>query len=223
MSNKAIFITVVTVLAIAEWTLSAETITAANYDSARTRYNGDWDYPGDELASNVYSKVKSLYEGHWQTPFDHFLGVRGGGLYQEMDSQKILPLANIVSNNIDAIVSDWATYETNEMVRFTTICAIAYSGMDNYTNFVGRILAGYDADANFCGWPTVSFAFFPYGTVSEDTLEMNYDAPAVSNIILRMRAIAVSRNDDNLRQRCDYLISGESKRETLELKAAGAL
>ncbi len=202
--------------------MAEEYTTAEAFSEARIRYNGEWRYPADALASNIYAQVWNLYKDY-RSPFNQFLAVRGGGFFNEMDEQCIQPLAIIVSNNCTAIADDWQTYETNEMVRFTTLCAAAYSGFDNYTNFLDRILARYESDTNSCSWATVRFIFSPYGTVSDIALELNYDAPAVSNILQRMRVIAVANDNVQLLQKCDRLMSGEAKRELLELKAGGAL
>ena len=97
--------------------------TVEEFADARRRYNGEWTYPQDPLASNIYSRVKSMYEGHWLSPFDYFLAVRGGGVEMEMETTNFFTFVSFVSNNCSAIAADWPTYETNEMVRFTTLSA----------------------------------------------------------------------------------------------------
>lgn len=220
MKIKSIVVCAAALLSPLAW--SSEAVTAGNYAEVETRYNGEWTYPQSQLASNIYSQVKYLYSDY-RSPYDYFVTVRGGGFCREMDYRKILPLATLVSNNCAALVADWQTYEQNEMVRFTTLCAIAYSGFSNYTNFVDRVLARYEADTNSCSWATIRFASFPRGTILENGLEMNYDKPGVSNILVRLRALAVARGDNVLRDACDRELSGEAKRETLDLQAAGAL
>ena len=217
-------LTCATVLAMLAISLSAEEwLTGEAFANARSRYNGNWTYPQDPLASNVYVQVRQLYGGNGRTPFDHFVGVRGGGMAQEMEMQSLVPFVHFVSNHCAEIAADWPTYETNEMVRFTTLSAVGYSGFANYTNFVDVVLSRYESNTNSCSWSTIKFMKSPYGTTQEVALELNYDVPAVSNILLRMRSAAIANGDDKMRQACDCELSGEGNRNYLEMKAAGAL
>ena len=54
---------------------------------------------------------------------------------EDRDMPKFLALTACVSNHCAEIAADWRTYETNEMVRFTTLSAVGYSGYSNFTNF----------------------------------------------------------------------------------------
>ena len=81
----------------------------------------------------------------------------------------------------------------------------------------GGVLAGYEANTNYCGWDTIRFINYPYGaSTNKYYLTMNYEQPAVSNIISRLRALAVARGDEDLREMCDERLSGEAKRNCLE-------
>ena len=216
MKNSAAIIWTTAMLLLAVCINAAEVINAGNYAEVEARYNGEWTYPQNTLASNVYSKVKQLYAGH-RSPFDFFITVRGGGVDLEMPTADFFEFASFVSNNCSAIAADWPTYETNEMVRFTTLSAVAYSGFDRMTNLADRVLAGYEANTNYCGWDTIRFINYPYGaSTNKYYLTMNYEQPAVSNIISRLRALAVARGDEVLREMCDERLSGEAKRNCLE-------
>ena len=216
MKNSAAIICATAMLLLAVCINAAEVINASNYAEVEARYNGEWSYPQSALASNVYSKVKQLYADH-SSPFDFFITVRGGGVDLEMPTADFFEFASFVSNNCSAIAADWPTYETNEMVRFTTLSAVGYSGVDNYTNFVDRILALHEGNVNSCGWETVRFLFHPYGTASHNTLDIYYDTSTVSNIIQRVRAIAIQRGDTNLLFTCDFMASGVQKQIILEM------
>ena len=216
MKNSTAIIWTTAMLLLAVCINAAEVINASNYAEVEARYNGEWTYPQNTLASNVYSKVKQLYAGH-RSPFDFFITVRGGGVDLEMPTADFFEFASFVSNNCSAIAADWPTYETNEMVRFTTLSAVGYSGVDNYTNFVDRILALHEGNVNSCGWETVRFLFHPYGTASHNTLDIYYDTSTVSNIIQRVRAIAIQRGDTNLLFTCDFMASGVQKQIILEM------
>ena len=69
----------------------------------------------------------------------------------------------------------------------------------------------------------MSFLLSPYGTPCDPSIGLNYDNPVVSNIITRIRQVEVSLNQTNGVNACDAFLSGEWKREYLEMKAAGAL
>lgn len=209
-------------LFMSAFAFTEEIITASNFEQMEARYNGEWSYPQEQLASNIYLHVKNIYRDS-RSPFDSFVTVRGGGFCNEMEEEKILPLVSVVSNNCEAIADDWTMYETNEMVRFTTLCAIAYSGYDNYVEFADHMLSRHEADTNSCSWATVRFACLPYGTRLHDALEMHYETPVASNILTRLRALAIRHGDEALRNSCDLKLSGAAKREALELQAAGAL
>ena len=216
MKNSVAIIWTTAMLLLAVCINAAEVINAGNYAEVEARYNGEWSYPQSALASNVYSKVKQLYADH-SSPFDFFITVRGGGVDLEMPTANFFEFASFVSNNCSAIAADWPTYETNEMVRFTTLSAVAYSGFDRMTNLADRVLAGYEANTNYCGWDTIRFVNYPYGaSTNKYYLTMNYEQPAVSNIISRLRALAVARGDEGLREMCDERLSGEAKRNCLE-------
>ena len=200
-----------------------EWLTEEAFADARRRYNSMWTYPQDATASNVYMQVRQLYGGNGRTLFDHFLGVRGGGVAQEMEMQDFMPFVHFVSNHCAEIAANWQIYETNEVVRFTTLSAVGCSGFDNYTNFVDMVLCQYETGTNSCSWSTVKFMKSPYGTEEEVSLELKYDIPFVSNILLRVRSAAMKIGDDTVRQSCEFELSGNGRRNYLEMKAAGAL
>lgn len=199
---------------------ATEVITVENFQEVEQRYNAEWTYPNGAVASNVYALVRNIYGGH-RSPFDHFLTVRGGGVSSEMDISEIMPLVNFVSNHCAAIATDWPTYETNEMVRFTTLCAVGFAGYDNYTNFSDTVLALYEANTNNCSWDTIKFIHAPYGTASENSLSLNYDQPVVSNLLLRIRARAIEVGDPDRPDICEDQLSGAAKLDCLDMQSWG--
>ena len=142
---------------------------------------------------------------------------------EDRDMSKFLALTACVSNHCAEIAADWRTYETNEMVRFTTLSAVGYSGYSNFTNFADIVTTRRLSDPSLCSWNTVSFLLSPYGTPCDPSIGLNYDNPVVSNIVLKIRQIAVMENNTNEVDTCDVFLSGEWKRHHLEMKAAGAL
>ena len=212
--------------------MHGEEITSENFVQIKAKYDGQWHHPNGTLASNVYARVHSVYRygvqpAPWNSLFSYFLSVRGGGgirqdLY-DSDMPKFLALTACVSNHCAEIAADWRTYETNEVVRFTTLSAVGYSGYSNFTNFADIVTTQRLSDPSFCSWNTVSFLLSPYGTPCDPSIGLNYDNPVVSNIVLKIRQIAVVENNTNEVDTCDVFLSGEWKREYLEMKAAGAL
>lgn len=202
----------------------AEIFTTTNETAVVAHYNGEWAYPQSAIASNVYAQVKPLYEGHWLSPFDYFLAVRGGGVAQEMDMQRFMPFVHFVSNNCAAISADWMAYETNDMVRFTTLSAVGFSGFDNLTNLATHVLSLYEADANAISWQTIEMLSGPDDPPdAAHYLCLNYDVPGVSNLVNRFKAIYVGRGEMDRASLFDADLSGEGKRDYLDMKAAGAL
>ena len=142
---------------------------------------------------------------------------------EDRDMPKFLALTACVSNHCAEVAADWRTYETNEVVRFTTLSAVGYSGYSNFTNFADIVTAQLMSNPSLCSSCTMNFLVSPYGMPSETCMGLNYDNPVVSNIITRIRQVEVSLNQTNEVDTCDVFLSGEWKRHHLEMQAAGAL
>ena len=136
-------------------------------------------------------------------------------------SDEFVAFYNFVSNHCDEIVSNWRAYETNEMVRFTTLSAIGFTGYDNMTNLAEHVIGEYVNNTNFCSWATVRFVHMPYGTLAERYFALNYDIPAISNLLTRIRAKADEVGDASMKSMCERELSGKAKEEYLLLKEAG--
>lgn len=185
----------------------------------------------NSLVTNVYSKTMHVYSdyvflGRHRSQEYFFSGVRGGGVDFELDGihlERFMDLVSVVSNNCEAIASDWHAYETNEMVRFTTLSAVGFSGYNNYTNFVRRLLDSYDEVPRTNSWKSIQFISGPYGTPMDFQLALNYESSIVSNLISRIKEHAAVNNATNDFNWCNKVLSGEWKRNYLIMEAAGAL
>ena len=183
------------------------------------------------LLTNVYQKVHHIYSdyvfcGRLRTPEYFFSGVRGGGVDFELDGvhlERFMELVNVVSNNYGTIASNWYAYETNEMSRFTILSAIGYLGYENYTNFVDKILAYSETDMRTNYWRSLRFIMSPYGTKQENRLALNFENATVSNFFQRLRQQAIYNGETNSVNWCNDVLSGEWKKDHLEMEAAGAL
>ena len=183
------------------------------------------------LLTNVYLKSSQVYQNHYlngrlRSPERYFRCVRGGGVDFELDGihlERFMDLVKVVSNNCPQIASDWYSYETNEMVRFTTLSAVGYSGYNNYTNFVRLILDYKDQVQTTNLWRTVHFIADPYGTPMEFQLALNYENPMISNQIVRIKSYAILNDATNSVNWATKVLSGEWKRNYLQMEAAGAL
>ena len=183
------------------------------------------------LLTNIYQKTSHLYSdfvfcGKLRTPEYFFLGVRGGGVNFELDGihlERFMELVKVVSNNYAAVASDWYSYETNEMSRFTILSAVAYLGYDSYTNFVDRILEYSETDVRTNYWRSLRFIMSPYGTKQENRLALNYENATVSNFFQRLRQQAINNGETNSVNWCNDVLSGEWKKDHLQMEAAGAL
>lgn len=174
-----------------------------------------------DIATNVYAKVASTYANEWPDSERAFQSIRAGGIATDLGWEAFEPVCLTVSNHCAEIIADWHTYETNEMVRFTTLSALCFSGFANYTNTINHILAGYEADTNFCSWATIRFLNLPYGTSSQLDLQWSYDWPGVSNLVLRLRAAAEAHGDTNTVNMCNATIDGSLKQDCLDSIAQG--
>lgn len=154
-----------------------------------------------------------------------FMGVRGGdGLVGNADTENpFLELVAVVSNNYAAIGRDWNGYRTNEVVRFTVLSAVGFSGVDVYTNFTAAIVARCERTGDTNDWETVRFLLTPVMTAQERVFMMNYDSPPYGDLLRRIRACATRRNDTKTVEVCDDYLSGEPRREYLDLKEAGGI
>ena len=174
--------------------------------------------------TNVYAKCFHIFQdyklhGNPIPVEDRFLAVRGGGVDFELDGvhlERFMNLVNVVSNNCDAIVSNWYDYETNEVTRFTVLSAVGYSGYENYTNFVDKILAYSERNTQTNYFRSLNFIMCPYGTRQDCKLALNYENAIVSNLFLRFKAQAVKNADTNNVNWCDEVLSGEWKRYYLD-------
>ena len=183
------------------------------------------------LLTNIYQKTSHIYSdfvfcGKLRTPEYFFLGVRGGGVNFELDGihlERFMELVKVVSNNYAAVASDWYSYETNEMSRFTILSAVAYLGYDSYTNFVDRILEYSETDVRTNYWRSLRFIMSPYGTKQENRLALNYENATVSNFFQRLRQQAINNGETNSINWCNDVLSGEWKKDHLQMEAAGAL
>lgn len=178
----------------------------------------------DGLVSNIYAQVDLVYgSDKWDSPRDVFHSVRGGDGYEGGSVRKpFYALIPVVSNNYEKILQDWGTYATNEVVAFTVSNAAAYSGGKVLVSFVETAMSRYERTKSEDDWWTLKYLMVPRLTRQMDFMELNYDTPAVSNLIVRFRTCLESRGDlPDLVSWCDDVLSGDAKKYDLELNAAG--
>ena len=130
-----------------------------------------------------------------------------------------MELVEVVSNNYAAVAADWYSYETNEMVRFTTLSAVGYLGFNSYTNFVTQLLDYNDSTRTTNLWNSIRFISDPYGTPMEFQLALNYESAIASNQILRIKSCATLNGATNTINWANKVLSGEWKRSYLDEEA----
>ena len=177
-----------------------------------------WERPVDEGARAEWDKDRLRWD-----PYDHFLTVRGGGFLNDGMTDKFVSFCGFVSNRCNEIVADWPAYETNDVARFTLSSAIGFTSFSNMTNLAERVLSMYEKDNGSVSTDTLFRIRIPAGTPpdSEHYLALNIDVPGVSNIVQRLRNIAVANSNTNGILYCDACLSGELKAEYLAMKEAG--
>ena len=179
------------------------------------------------LLTNVHLKCSRVYQdrymnGRARSPEGYFQCVRGGGVNFELDGihlERFMELVEVVSNNYAAVAADWYSYETNEMVRFTTLSAVGYLGFNSYTNFVTQLLDYNDSTRTTNLWNSIRFISDPYGTPMEFQLALNYESAIASNQILRIKSCATLNGATNTINWANKVLSGEWKRSYLDEEA----
>jgi hypothetical protein len=63
----------------------------------------------------------------------------------------------------------------------------------------------------------------PYGTREESSIAVNYENGIISNLVVRFRNQSLKVSDTNNVKWCDKVLSGEWKRDYLDMKTSGAL
>ncbi len=185
-------------------------------------------WASESLTTNVYAMVQSVFAAEaatsGETPTNIYYGAVGGGMAQECMNEAFRSFCTFVSNHCDAIASDWNSYETNDMVRFTTLSAIGFSGFHNLTNVADKVLSLYEANTNSVCWSTINMLCTPDDPAEATSyLGLHYEDPGVSNLVLRFRQAGVSASNDAFVQYCDSCLAGEEKAKYQDMKSSGAL
>ena len=172
---------------------------------------------GDDLSSNVYMKVASIFSGGDLSETNRlFAAVRGGGFDNELDSCQFNDLNSYVSNNCNQILSSWSLYRTNEVVRFSVLSAVGFSGVDVYTNTLSCLLASFESGCT-SEWASIEFVASPYGTPLDGILARRISAPGFSNLVSRVKSASLLMSDADTSDWCDEVLSGAAKRELDDL------
>ena len=182
----------------------------------------------NDLALSIRTQVESIFsreaaeEGYDMTNVYFF--ARGGGLAHECMNDEFKSFCTFVSNNCGLIAANWKVCETNEMLRFATLSAIGFSGFDNMTNFANKVLSLHELRTIVASEETIERIYTPDDPPdATHYLDLAYDNPGISNLVLRIKAIANSMGLNSLSQSCDETLSGERKKSYLNMKNAGAL
>ena len=152
---------------------------------------------------------------------DRFNSVRHGGLQNELEPAEWGAFSNlcmVVSNNYGAILQNWGSYSTNELVRFTVLNAVAYSGECVYTNFFDRFMTDCAPSQGSVALPDVEYLCSPFGTPLEEYVALQYDNPTISNLLAQVASFAENHGGTNLLSGCRQRITGAAKQYFLENK-----
>ena len=175
----------------------------------------------DCLLTNVYAKARMVFSsgtGNSDDPDSRFACVRSGGFQIELEDAEWRAFSNlcvVVSNHYPTILQNWCRYYTNEMVRFSVLNAVSFSGECVYTNFFERLASSFtpshDAD-----WQSLEYLVAPFGTPMEQHAAMFHDNQTISNILEHVATLAENGGSTNLVRGCRQRISGEVKQYLLE-------
>ena len=175
------------------------------------------------LVSNVYNQVSLIFkeDGGLNTE-SYFGGVYGGdGYLWGSLKQPFLEFVPVVSNNAVQITEDWDSYATNEVVSYTVLSAIGFSGFNVYTNFLESMLLRYEQTQTSNNWEVVRYLLLPINTPLENGLLLNNNNVAVSNMLLRIKTFAIQRNENKIKRLCERFISSEARKRYLDMIEMG--
>ena len=175
------------------------------------------------LVSNVYNQVSLIFkeDGGLNTE-SYFGGVYGGdGYLWGSLKQPFLEFVPVVSNNAVQITEDWDSYATNEVVSYTVLSAIGFSGFNVYTNFLESMLLRYEQTQTSNNWEVVRYLLLPINTPLENGLLLKNNNVAVSNMLLRIKTFAIQRNENKIKRLCERFISSEARRRYLDMIEMG--
>jgi len=175
----------------------------------------------DCLLTNLYARAHMIFvsgDGDLSKSDSRFDCVRHGGMLNELEDhewQSFSNLCTIVSNCYPTILQNWEKYHTNEVVRFSVLNAVAFSGECVYTNFFERFVANF-TPPNDSDMESLRYLVAPFGTPMEQQVAMKYDDPVISNLLSRIVILAETHGDTNLVISCRQRISGCVKQYMLE-------
>ena len=177
----------------------------------------------ENLTLNIYNQVSVIFQEDGGLKSERlYNSVYGGDGYMWGSlMQPFLELTSVVSNNYAEIAEDWNSYKTNPVVSHTVLTAIGFSGVNVYTNFTAIMLGRYEQTQSSNDWKVVKFLAAPFCTPLEQSASLLYDDVVVSNLFIRIRSGAISQGDMSIKEICEDLLSGKSKKTLLRMKALG--
>lgn len=143
-----------------------------------------------------------------------FDSARHGGFLNELEDCQWGVFSNFcmaVSNSSESILQNWSRYSTNELVRFTILNGIAFSGECVYTNFVNRFVTDVPTRLVGSERPTVEYLLFPFGTPLEEHVAMTYDNPTISNVLCQASRYFEGCGETNLLNWCRQCLAGDMR------------
>ena len=152
------------------------------------------------------------------------MGVLEYGIPQQVRATpSFTNLVAAISNEVNGCFADWKVLATNDLNRALFRTALAESGPGIYTRFVTNALDKSALQAMEYGGLELEEYMDAACTRLEDYYMLNYSQPGISNLWLRARAIFEAKGLSDSVKWVDDILSGEAKKEYLELKAAGAI
>lgn len=175
----------------------------------------------DAILTNVYSKTYMMFSSGDVSSEDsdsRFSCLRSGGFLIELEDAEWQAFSNlciVVSNHYPTILQNWDKYYTNEVVRFSVLNAVSFSGDCVYTNFFERIVTSF-TPSHYVDLESLGYLVAPFGTPMEQYAAMHHDDHTISNVLDRVATLAENQGNTNLVRACRQRISGEVKQYLLD-------
>ena len=119
-----------------------------------------------------------------------------------------------VSNHWQGAFDDWGRYATNSEIRLLMENVVSFAGTNAFIGLWGKLLDMYEQQPDPVLLKFIDEIHAPSTGPLEDYVFLNFDLPAISNCLLRTKALHSPTNTE-MRAYYDSVLSGEY-RETIE-------
>ena len=123
-----------------------------------------------------------------------------------------------ISNHWQEALADWGFFATNEEHRLLFRHLVGFAGTNAFIGVWNRLIDLHEADARQCAAKYIREVRTAASTPLEDYVFLNYQIPAISNSLIRSRALYSATNAD-MQVYFDEIFTGYRKEEIEDERA----